>query len=206
MRARNLFFFVFFCVVSAVPAYAVLIASVLLEPVNVTVPVVGGEQFSFDLATVNPIGLIATSFQSTLDVDTFGHLTFDGVSSEAVVPETGYWIYGNSAGVAAIKYNGTYEFSDYANTPSAEFVDDDDIMARYTFTWDGTAGDYVFILDLNIINSFFLREDFVTKEELRFSPIAYVFTSGESSFTIIPEPATLVLLSLGSLCLLRKWS
>lgn len=195
------FGFVLCCLVFFTPAGA----AVGVKPDNLNI---SGGIFSFDLVIDNPDSFGAMSFKSTIDVSGPGTLTLDVANSTAVANDTDYWVYNNSAGGIILNDNGSdnYDFGDGALSPYYMDLVAGDIMARYAFTWD-TAGDYTFILDLDAADSFVQdRLDGIQK--------AYQFTPGDdpgiidstsNSFTVtIPEPATITLLSLGGMALLRN--
>lgn len=188
--------FVLSCLIFSVTAGAITI-----KPDNVGV---AGGTFSFDLVIHDPAGADAMSFDTTINVSGPGTLTFDETGSEAVAGNSGYWIYDNSLGAVAKSIGSNeYSFGDTADNPISELLLADEIVARYAFAWDGTAGDYTFSLDLTDTdkNSAFLS-DFST-ELLQFTPGDFSGTS--ESFTVtIPEPATIMLLSLGGTALLRN--
>lgn len=173
-----------------------------VQPTIVQMPISPGEPFSFDLVISTDPNPLAQAFQATIDSITgpVGFvLTFDIPSSEAVSGESAYWLYGNSAGAAAIgSGDGPYTFGDGPNNEFAQPLVTDNIVARYAFTWDGPEGDYTFTFDLDTAMSFILLEDLSSKEALQLS-------EGGDSFTVhIPEPTSLVLLGLGGLVLRKQ--
>jgi hypothetical protein len=192
--------FVLGFIVETVPIWAIEVT-----PANVVLPTSLGGPFRFDLviSSSDPTGVNAAGFQCTIGVSPVG-LTFDAGNSEAVVADTDYWIYGNSAGVYAQSLPGNnYRFSDSPANPLTQTLFSGDIMARYAFIWDGTEGDYTFTLNLDPSESYIRLDDFSTKEALQFNQGGYPGSS--NSFTVtIPEPATIVLLGLGSLLLGRN--
>lgn len=178
-------------------------SNVSIAPSDMLLPGSPGGLFRFDFVISNPEGVFAQGFQTTISVSGPGILTFDGTSSQAVATVVDYWIYGNSAGAAADDLgNNTYRFGDGPDNGVAQALAADDIVARYAFTWDGTQGDYTFALDLDTRKSFVL-DQFFSKQALQFTPEPY---SGDSrSFTVhIPEPVTLLFLSLGAVILCRR--
>ncbi len=183
-----------------------------IKPYIVLMPGSQDELFSFDLVISEDLALSAQGFQATIsNINGPGVLTFDVAASESVDTETSYWVYGNSAGANAIdNSDGSYTFGDGPGNGVAEALLIDDIMARYAFIWDGTEGDYTFTLDLNIDESYIQLDDFVSKEALQLPggdewydyPI---ISADSSSFTVhIPEPATLILMAMGGLVLLKQ--
>jgi len=163
-----------------------------------------GDTFSFDFVISNPMGVSARAFQATIGVSGPGTLAFDAASSEAVASAADYWVFGNSVGAGAIDLGGgNYQFGDSPDSPAIEVLIAGDIMARYAFTWGGTVGDYIFTIDLDTTESF-VMDDSWFEQTLQFN--AGQYPGDDSSFTlhIVPEPATLMLISLGSVALLRK--
>lgn len=194
------FGFVLCCLVFFTPANA----AVTIEPDNVTM---SGGIFSFDLIINDPGGVTnADSFKVTINVDGPGTLTLDIPTSELVQNETDYWIYGENDGALAAEAAGVnnYLFSDLFSvtaTPPETLVAGD-IMARYAFDWDETVGDYTFTVDLSESVSFVGLDDF-SKVALGFTPGS--FAGGSNSFTVnIPEPATIMLLGMGGMALLKN--
>lgn len=179
---------------------------VTLTPSNVELPTAAGEDLSFDLAISDPWGVSGLAFQVTIGsisepgTDT---LTFHTPSSKAIGGEANYWLFGNSGGIeAGDNGDGSYTFGDDPCSASAVPLVVDDLMARFVFEWDGTPGDYIFNLDLDIANSLIMDSGYIN-QALAFDPGAY--TGGTNWFTVtIPEPATLVLFGLGTTILLRK--
>lgn len=199
----SVFLFVLSCVVIfSVPARS----NVIITPTNVSTPFSPGGQLSFDFGfdIDNAIGVLAQGFQSTINVTGPGVLTLDVTSSQNVDSIADYWVYGNSDGATAIDNGGgSYTFGDSPEDANEQPLAPVDIMGRYVFTWDGTEGDYTFTLGLDTSESFILNEFFV-KEALELDRGQY--TGGSDYFTLhlAPEPATLMLLGLGTAVLLRK--
>ena len=158
---------------------------------------------SFDLVISDPCGVSAQSFQATMSVTGTG-LTFDGPTSENVDGEADYWLFGNSAGAAAIdNLDGSYTFGDNPDDGNPQALAVDDRMARYVFEWDGTPGDFEFTLITNTSFSF-IQDDSFVNQSLALDAGQYT-PSGSNGFTVyIPEPATLMLFGLGTTILLRK--
>ncbi|MHC4641195.1 MAG: PEP-CTERM sorting domain-containing protein [Planctomycetota bacterium] len=172
-----------------------------IQPSVVLMPGAPGEPFSFDLVISEDPGISAQGFQAVISSITGpGGLSFNIPYTVAVAVDTDYWLSGNSAGVTAF-YNpddDSYTFGDGPGNGVAQAPMVDNIVARYAFIWDGPeAGNYTFTFNLNTGMSYFLLEDLVNREALQLS-------GGGDSFTVyIPEPATLALLGLGCLSLLK---
>lgn len=170
-----------------------------VQPTIVQMPSSPGEPFSFDLVISTDPNPLAQAFQATIgSISGPSVLTFDIAASEAVSGETVYWVFGNSTGATAIDHgDGSYTFGDDPGNAIAQPLVTDDIVARYVFTWDGPEGDYTFTFDLNTDKSYILLDDLSSKEALQLS-------EGGDSFTVhIPEPATLILMAMGGLVLLK---
>jgi len=190
--------FALVCIVETIP-----VCGVELTPSNVVLPTSTGGLLSFDLVISSTAPDVNVAlFQCTIGASP-GGLTLDDVSSEAVSTETGYWIYGNSAGANAESLGGNkFRFGDSPDVSFAEILLAGDIMARYFFIWDGVANDHTFTLDLDTSESYIWLDDFST-EALQFNRGDY--PGGDNSFTVtIPEPTTVCLLGLGALNLLQK--
>jgi len=182
--------------------------AVTITPSIVQLPTAAGEDLAFDFVVVNPDGISAISFQTTVSLTGPGTLTFDGPGSEAVSSDTDYWVYDNSVGAGARDLGGNlYDFGDGADNPASEALFAGDIVARYVFEWDGTIGDYIFSMDLSnttansVFNAVTWNLDALALDPGELTP------GGDDWFTVslIPEPATLALLGLGGI-LLRKRS
>lgn len=188
------------------PAQAIIIDNVVVTPSNIVMPTLPGDTFSFDLIIDDPAAAVVLGFQSTFSVSGSG-LTFEVGDSEAVENDQDYWIAGNSGGAMAIADgSNSYTFSDYTDNALPEALGTDDLMARYSFTWDGTEGDYTFSFDFDIAKSFVTNEGYES-QALKFKdPDHPELGDDASSFTvtIIPEPATLILMCLGTVVLRRK--
>ena len=171
--------------------------TVIIEPAN---DYVTPTQFGFDLVINNPDSVSAQAFQTTITI--IGPtVTLDVNSSEAVVDDLDYWIYGNSDAGAIILGVDAFQFGDGPDDGNPEALLVDDIVSRYVFNWD-TAGLYVVLIELDENSSFVLNDNF-SIEGLGFTPGSY---EGDfRSFNIyIPEPATFVFLILGGSAVLRK--
>jgi hypothetical protein len=187
------------------PVQAQCVVGVVITPSNVVLPATAGEIFSFDFVVLNAMATNATGFKATISVSGPGSLTLDKPDSNAVTNEGAYWVHGNSYGVIIGTPSGnSYSFEDNPSNGNPEPLATDDIMARYAFVWDGTEGDYTFVLNLDTNKSFIQNEDF-GKETLTLDRGSY--PGNDNSFTInIPEPSTLVIFALGSAVLLKKRS
>ncbi len=176
--------------------------AVVVTPGNVILPTSAGETLGFDLVLADAMDTTAAAFQVTVGVSGPGTLTFNGSASGAVSDDPGYWTYKNSYGATTHDLGGNwYDFGDNPRNPVFEALDDGDIMARFYFTWDGTPGDYTFTIDFDTGRSFVLNDVWVT-EALQFTPGSWPGDAG--SFILTPEPATLMLLALGGMAVLRK--
>jgi hypothetical protein len=199
MRVKKsaIFGFVLGCLILSVP-----VQGVVIEPTNFVWPSAAGETFSFDYAINDPTGTSALAFQATMSVGGSG-LTFDSAASEAVSSAGNYWLVGNSYEAIAIDVGGSsYQFGDDPDNALAQTLAVGDVMARYSFTWDGTPGTYTFTLDTSISNSFVYNE-FFTYEALGFTQ-GGLPGQGNSFALPIPEPSTMVLLALGGAGLLKR--
>ena len=179
----------------------------------------GGQHhiFSFDLVVSDPDGVSAVSIQSTLGVDLPG-LVFDDdyhdpcnietakLVSELVDGDSDYWLYGNSVGATYGCPEGSnrFGFNDYTADLNLQALAAGDIVARYSFIWDITPGDYTFNLDLNTDYTFVFFDILTPKEAIAFDHGD--FPGGDDWFTVtlIPEPATLVLLGLGGFMIRKR--
>lgn len=230
MMKKSMFVLLLFCgLLLSVPAQGevtITPSNIQLEPYPIPDPPGGGEHliFSFDLLISVPDGFSAMGFQSTLGVDLPGliyddvYSTFPGDPcnpdpyfieiprwvSEDVADDEDYWLYSNSGGAAYGSPEGSNEFgfSDLPDNSVPQALAVDDIVARYSFIWDGTPGDYTFTFNLDPGHSLVL--DYLwNSHAIAFDP--GTFTGGDDWFTVyVPEPATLVLFGLGTAVLLRK--
>ncbi len=181
-----------------------------VQPTNIVIPSAGGT-FSFDFVANTSPGQDAYAAQATIgSISGPSTLTFNSGASEAVAASnTDYWVYGNSAGAAAIDNGGgSYTFSDGPDDPAIASINAGNILARFAFIWDGTVGNYTFNMDLDTASSFALLEDFsnapftLPTDDWFSGPIV---DATDSSFTIhIPEPASIILAGFGGLALLRR--
>jgi hypothetical protein len=167
----------------------------------VVLPTTAGEIFSFDFVVLNAMATNATGFQAIISASGPSTLTLNVPKSEAVATVADYWAIGNSADATAIGSN-PYTFGDNTANSLSELLHNDDIMARYAFVWDGTEGDYAFVLNLETLNSY-VQNEYYIKEPLGFTPRSYPGTY--NSFTVtIPEPCTLIIFVFGSSAVLLK--
>jgi hypothetical protein len=208
MRVKKsaIFGFVLGCLILSVP-----VQGVVIEPTIVAMPSAAGETFSFDYTINNPMGTSGRAFQSTTGVSGPGTLTFDSAGSEAVASAGNYWLVGNSGGAGALDLGGnSYQFGDDPFDGAAQGLAVGNVMARYSFTWDGTPGNYTFTLDTSTSNSFVLNEFFGNDALALPNPASQwwtdpIISADETSFTVaIPEPSTVVLLALGGAGLLKR--
>ena len=203
-------FTIFLCLISC-GVFCGKTRGVEIKPSIVLMPGSTGELFSFDLVISEEPIISAQGFQATIgSISGPSVLTFDVAASEAVSGETAYWVFGNSAGATAIdNSDGSYTFGDGPGNGVAELLVIDDIMARHSFIWDGTEGDYTFTFDLGTDNSYIQLDDFVSKKDLHL-PVGDwhyypIISADSSSFTVyIPEPTTLILMVMGGLALLKQ--
>jgi len=185
--------------------------------------------FSFDLLISDPDGFSAMGFQATLGVDLPGLIYDDAYYhpddpcdpcdppnpdpcnveiprwvSQAVANDPDYWIYGNSGAASYGSPEGSNEFgfSDFTANSITRALAVDDIVARYSFIWDGTPRDYTFTFNLDPSYSLVL-DQFWGSHAIAFDP--GTFTGGDDWFTVyVPEPATLMIFGFGSAFLLRR--
>jgi hypothetical protein len=178
-----------------------------IEPTNVSIPSPGGI-FSFDFV-VTPQSPAAQFVQLTIGgvSGPAGGLTFNVGASEAVETNPDYWAFGNSVGATAQSIGSSFRFDDGADNPPTAAINNK-IIGRFAFTWNGAVGDYIFSLDRSTASSYVYLENFTTVPVTLPAGQWYtnpVINATDSSFTIhIPEPATMLLLSLGGIFTLRK--
>jgi hypothetical protein len=169
---------VVFLGVMIVPVGAEVITRTI-TPGNVQLPELAGDTFSFDFVINDPLFLNASGFQSVISLSGPGTLTFDAFLSEAVADDTDYWLYGNSSGVLTKLDAGEIRFKDIADDPPTELLLNEEIVARYAFTWDGIEGNYTIAIDLDHLKSFVLNDMFLP-EPIDFDPGAY--TGGSDGY------------------------
>ena len=183
--------------ISAAEIITLTPANLQLEPYTV---------FSFDLVVSSFDGTSAVGFESILGVDLPG-LVFNETArlvSEMVEDDPDYWLYGVADGASYGCPEGSNEFgfADFQYESNLQALAAGDIMARYSFIWDGTPGDYTFTLNLDPAFSFYV-DDLFNEHAIAFTP--GTFTGGDNWFTVpIPEPTTLILLSLGCVVFFRE--
>jgi hypothetical protein len=205
---RTAFFAFLAGIVLSAPVWGVEV-----KPVNFVMPSPGGI-LSFDFIVTGAPGQSAYSSQLTIDtvdqISSTSHLVFNIDASEEVSSNPDYWLYGNSAGASAVNNgDGSYTFGDGPDNPPISAINVGDIIARFSFDWDGTQGNYKFTLDQSTINSFVLLENFssagfsLPAGQWYSSP---VIDAAADSFTVnlIPEPVSIVLFGLAGLVILRK--
>jgi hypothetical protein len=183
-----------------------------VKPANFSIPSPGGI-FSFDFVVTSPPSQAAYTSQLTIIRSWVNppDLTFNTSASNSVLSNTSYWVWNNSQGTPATDNgNGTYTFGDGPENSIAEQINNGDILARFAFTWNGTPGNYEFILDnAGVANSFVRLADFskagftLPTGQWYSDPI---ISATDSSFTVhlVPEPASMLLFGLGGLTALRK--
>jgi hypothetical protein len=157
-----------------------------------------GSTIWFDVLIDEGLGESAEGVQITLSVQPDGHLGslgFDQTASEAVEADVGYWVVGNSIGANASDEGGnTYAFGDNPDDPPSAVLEDGDIVARFAFTWDGVAGDYVVAIDRTTANTHLLQNFVTVPPDWVADPVRLM----------VPEPGSLTLLAAaGTLLFLR---
>jgi hypothetical protein len=199
MMKKSMFVLLLVCgLLLSLPAHG----AVTVTPSNVQLPTAAGEDISFDFVISDPDGLSSQGFQSTITPSGPGTLTFDETSSKAVTGDVGYWL-PSSPLVNAFEATGDFVFGDGPDDAIARALAVDDIMARYVFEWDGTPGDFTFALNLDVSASL-IQDEFFIPQAFLFDHGLYTGGSNWFSVTLVPEPATLMLLGLGGMVLLRK--
>ena len=157
-----------------------------------------GATIWFDILIDDAMGQSADAAKITLTVEPVAHagsLTFDATASSAVVTSDDYWLFGNSGGAGALTHGtNMFEFGDSAETLPPDLLENEDIVARFAFTWDGTAGDYLITIDSDTDNTYLLQNYVQEEPEVSDNPVTLY----------IPEPASAILFALGSLAALRR--
>ncbi len=190
---KNIIFTLILASVCALNASAVVLTA------NVTdLPSNSGDSFAFNLL-YNDSDISAVSFQATINItagDTSA-LALDITASQQINTDSNYWLFNNS-GQAKIQQPqvGSFVFSDFANNGLATPLTQAKILARYEYVWDGTEDTFTFTLDNDIIDSSLL---------VNFQDEPVELDTNDNSFSVfIPEPATLLLLTIGSAVLLKN--
>jgi hypothetical protein len=190
--------------------FSTVAKGIIIKPDNFLMPTSAGEQFSFDLVVEGlSSSFDAKGFQSTVELTGAGVLTFDDPDSQAVSGDPSYWLYGNSAGANARDLGGNmFEFGDGPSVGTGT-LDNGLIVARYAFSWDGTAGIYMFSFDLEDLNKNYVfgpdYESYALQLPTGDWYSGLVVSATADSFNVqVPEPATLLLFALGFASLLRR--
>jgi hypothetical protein len=190
---KSLIFTLFISSVFALNApAAVLTANVTDLPSN------PNDTFAFDLLYKDsPIS--AVSFQSTVKITQgdISALTLDITSSEQIESDSNYWLFNNSGQVKALQSEpGAFVFSDFSDDGLAVQITQAMTLAHYVFIWDGTEDTFTFTLDTDVVDSSLL---------VNFQDEPVELDSTDNSFSVlIPEPASLLMLALGSAAMLKN--
>lgn len=211
---KRIMYIMLICAMPLTQVQAVIVPPpVIVQPDNFVLPTSAGELFSFDLViSSDPAGILGQASHSTISVSGLGGLTLDPDVSGLVRDDPDYWLYQNSFDSTPIDHlDGSCTFGDLPLDGYAQTLATNNIVARYTFIWDGTPGwPYTFTLDPDILDSFFMLDDFISYKALQLPDPGTqwwdypIISADETSFTIVPEPTTLMLLGLGSMAVLRK--
>ena len=168
------------------------------DPMWSAYPPSAGDSVWFDVFVVDPMGESAQNIQLTLSMQPIGaaSLIFDATASQAVDSDPSYWVLGNSVGAGALSLGGDkYQFGDSPDNGLAELLGQDDIVARFAFTWNGNAGDYLASVDTGLTNTYIMDESF--------DLAAPEWVASELTLHV-PEPATVMLMALGGCTLVRR--
>lgn len=141
----------------------ILLMSVLLtieiSPTDIKLPLCTGDSLSFNFTIDEPNDVNSLCIVTTLIVEP-NDLTLDVNDCKSIAEDESYWLYGNHAGPIVRIEDGNYLFTDRPKEPPYAIVlYEGDIIARYSFVWDGTTAQYTFIIDPNINNSHVIKDD-----------------------------------------------